>query len=83
MRCAVQVDRLSWCQSRPPKGLTASCTTFLLTKKKKIQPLVNRTIEEPSEIESWERFLHEDATGELERVAKDERASLFSAKQSV
>ena len=51
---------------RPSKGLPASCTTFLL-KKKKEQPLANRKIQEPPE---KERFLQEQGTGELERVIR-------------
>ena len=48
---------------------------YMLSFEKKKQPLVNRKIQEPSE-RDW--FLQEDATGELERVATDERTSLFS-----
>ena len=61
----------------PSKGLPASCTTFLSKKEKNIGQSKNQ---EPSE---RERFLQEDATEELERVGKDERAPLFSALLSV
>ena len=57
---------------------TLQLHTFFSKKKK--QPLAYRKIQEPSE---RERFLLEDATRELQRVATDERASLFSALQSV
>ena len=58
----------------------ASCTTFFPKKKEKTHWL----IEKSKNRQPWiDRFLQEHATGELERVAKDERASLFSAQQSV
>ena len=63
---------------RLSKGLRASSITFF--RKKEQQPLTNRKLRTAS---LKERFLQEHATGELERVTKDERASLFSALQSV
>ena len=73
-RCAAQVDRLSASELR---RFTWPVAQLFFRKK---NPLVNRKIQEPPE---REKFLQEEATGELERVAKDERASLFSTLLSV
>ena len=53
------------CQPSKLRRFTSQLRNFFPKKKK---TLVNRKIQEPSE---RERFLQEEATGELERVAKD------------
>ena len=70
---AAQVDRLPASELR---RFTWSVAQLFFRKK---NPMVIRKIQEPSE---RERFLQEEATGELEKVAKDERASLFSTLYS-
>ena len=61
--------------TEPFEGLTRQLHNFL-SKKKKKEPLANRKFEEPSALKR--KILQEHTTGELERLTKDGRASLFS-----
>ena len=63
---------------RPSKSLFASCTTFL--SKKKIK---KKTIGQSKNPRTVRKKKILAGTPELERVTKDERASLYSAQQSV